>query len=193
MGKICKLCSNSFEDKTNRQNKVYCYNSNCLRERSKLYRKTRNNDKYLINQQRFKESNPNYLKNWRSNNSEKDKKLNRDYRKNKYANDINFKLTCILRSRIYNAIKYDFKVGSTINNLGCSIEEFKLYLESKFEPWMNWDNYGEYNNNISTWQIDHIKPLANFDLTDEKQFKIAVHYTNQQPMLSLTNKIKSNK
>jgi hypothetical protein len=30
-------------------------------------------------------------------------------------------------------------------------------------------------------------------LTDEKQFKIAANYTNQQPMLALTNKIKSNK
>ena len=45
--------------------------------------------------------------------------------------------------------------------LECSFEEFKLYLESKFEPWMNWSNYGVYDGLLNSgWDIDHIIPLS---------------------------------
>jgi len=64
-----------------------------------------------------------------------------------------------------------------VQDLGCTIDELKLYLEAQFEPWMTWDNYGYYG-----WHIDHIKPLANFDLTNRDQFLEACHYTNLQPM-----------
>jgi len=74
------------------------------------------------------------------------------------------------------------KSGSAIDELGCSIEEFKLYLESKFEPWIK-----------KTWNLDHRRPLASFDLSDSTQLKEACHYTNIQPMLSKANLIKSDK
>lgn len=41
--------------------------------------------------------------------------------------------------------------------------------------------------------IDHIKPLASFDLTDRSQFLEACHYTNLQPLWSEDNIEKSNK
>ena len=50
------------------------------------------------------------------------------------------------------------------------------YLEGKFTPEMNWTNYGEI------WEIDHIKALCNFDLTENSQLLIACHYTNLQPL-----------
>jgi hypothetical protein len=51
---------------------------------------------------------------------------------------------------------------------------------------MSWDNYGK------EWQIDHILPLSLFDLKDEKHIKIAVHWTNLQPLKSSENTVKYN-
>jgi hypothetical protein len=53
-------------------------------------------------------------------------------------------------------------------------------LEVKFQQGMSWDNYGQ-------WHIDHIKPLAKFDLTDRTQFLAACHYTNLQPLWAEDN------
>jgi hypothetical protein len=96
------------------------------------------------------------------------------------AND-GFRLAETLRSRMYQRIKKD-KAGSSIDDLGCSIPELKQYLESKFEPGMSWSNWSK-----TGWHIDHIRPLASFDLTDPEQFKQACHYTNLQPMWAKDN------
>jgi hypothetical protein len=87
-----------------------------------------------------------------------------------------------------SAIKGNFKIGSAVNDLGCSIEQLKQYLESKFLLGMTWDNW-----TTDGWHIDHIKPLASFDLTDKKQFLEACHYTNLQPLWATDNIIKSDK
>jgi len=81
-----------------------------------------------------------------------------------------------LRVRIRQAVQ----TGSAIENLGCSIEFFKAYLEAKFTPGMSWENYGE-------WDIDHIQPLISFDLTDPEQLAKACHYTNMQPLWEAEN------
>jgi hypothetical protein len=86
-----------------------------------------------------------------------------------------YRLGMRLRNRLRSALKTGQKVGSAVRDLGCSTPELKLYLESKFQPGMTWDNYGQ-------WHIDHIKPLAKFDLTDRKQLLQACHYTNLQPL-----------
>ena len=48
-----------------------------------------------------------------------------------------------------------------------------------------WDNWGV------TWHLDHIKPLASFDLTDRAQFLLACHYSNLQPLLIAEHKAKT--
>ena len=53
---------------------------------------------------------------------------------------------------------------------------------------MTCENWGKHKNN---WQIDHIKPLCQFDLTDEKQVKQACHYTNLRPLWYSEHKEKS--
>lgn len=96
------------------------------------------------------------------------------------AADILVRLRDTLRQRICKAVTQDRRPGSAVKDLGCTIGEFKLYLESKFQPGMTWENRGPMRPGF--WQIDHIKPLASFDLTDPTQFKQAVHYTNMQPL-----------
>jgi hypothetical protein len=110
---------------------------------------------------------------------------NREYQKEKYK-DINFKLKVILRSRLNSAIKNNQKIGSAVEDLGCSIEELKAHIESKFQDGMSWDNWSK-----DGWHIDHIVPLASFDLTNEEEFKKACHYTNLQPLWAEENYEKS--
>ena len=58
------------------------------------------------------------------------------------------------------------------------------HIESQFEPWMTWDNHGE-------WHIDHIIPLAS--ATTKEEIKKLCHYTNLQPLLAEENLSKGDK
>ena len=47
-----------------------------------------------------------------------------------------------------------------------------------------------------TWEsidLDHVRPLSSFDLTDSEQLKEACHYTNIQPLLKSDNRKKGSK
>jgi hypothetical protein len=75
----------------------------------------------------------------------------------------------------------------TENILGCPYEEFKSYLESKFEPWMNWGNRGKYNGELNYgWDIDHVIPLET--ATSKEEVIKLNHYTNLQPLCSKVNR-----
>lgn len=106
---------------------------------------------------------------------------------NRYHNNIQANLRHTLRGRFNNAIERGWKKGSAVRDLGCSVADFKLYLESKFTDDMSWDNKGR-----NGWHIDHIVPLSAFDLTDREQVKKACHYTNLQPLWEVDNLIKGN-
>lgn len=123
-------------------------------------------------------------KEWKINNKDKVNKNRREYSSKRYYNDINFRLTCSLRNRMNRAIKNEYKSGSAISDLGCSVEYLKKYLESQFQPSMSWNNYGCGEDR---WNIDHIRPLSWFNLTDRKQFIKACNYSNMKPMWSIEN------
>lgn len=91
-----------------------------------------------------------------------------------------------LRGRLYQALKHSYKSGSAVRDLGCSIAEFKLYIENQFEAGMTWENYGE-------WEYDHVQPLASFDLTDRQQFLEACNWLNIRPMWAGENRSRGRK
>jgi hypothetical protein len=101
------------------------------------------------------------------------------YHIRKRATDPQVRISDSLRSRINSIVKRG-RAGSAVRDLGCTVTELKIHLESKFQPGMSWGNYGE-------WHIDHIKPLAKFDLTDRGQFLQACHFTNLQPLWAEQN------
>ena len=76
-----------------------------------------------------------------------------------------------------------------------TIDDLIKHLESKFDPWMNWDNYGLYSPHKRTWQIDHIKADANHTYTSvhDQEFKDCWSLTNLQPLDSMENAIKADK
>jgi len=123
---------------------------------------------------------------WRKANAKAYYEANRDkikaHHNNRIKIDIQYKLSRRLRSRLRRALQGNFKNGSAVTDLGCSINELKMYLESKFQSGMTWDNWS-----FEGWHIDHIVPLASFDLTDRKQLLLACHYTNLQPLWAFDN------
>lgn len=107
---------------------------------------------------------------------------NKEYVRNRYHSNPLFKLSRLMRNRLNMAIRNGQKAGSAISDLGCSILELRDYLESKFQPGMTWENHSREG-----WHIDHILPLASFDLSDREQLKKACHYTNLQPLWAKAN------
>ena len=113
--------------------------------------------------------------------------------KNKKQTDPQFKLKTLLRGRLLDALKRHTRGGKVNKNhsaltlLGCSIEEYKIYLENKFTPKMNWSNHGSY------WEIDHILPCDSFDLTIETEQYRCFNYKNTQPLTISQNRSKGNK
>jgi hypothetical protein len=95
-----------------------------------------------------------------------------------------------LSKRIRAAVRRGYKSATTVELLGCSIESFQIYLESKFEPGMSWENYGYGKDK---WHIDHIMPCAIFDLVRPDHQRSCFHFSNLQPLWQLDNLIKSNK
>jgi len=138
-----------------------------------------------------KEDKKKYRKEYYKNNKEKElsrsKEYQREWYKKKYHNDPNFAIRKNLGSRLSKAFRgISAKSKTTMELLGCSIEELIKHLESKFEEGMTMANYGE-------WHIDHIKPCAAFDLTKEEEQKKCFHYTNLQPLWAIDNIKKSDK
>ncbi len=121
---------------------------------------------------------------WKKENKEKHLSRRRERRKERYDSDTAYRITCNLRSRLHGAVAY--KCASTIELVGCSIEELMEHIESKFTDGMSWENQGD-------WHIDHIRPCASFDLTDEQQQRECFHYTNLQPLWAEDNLRKSSK
>lgn len=112
------------------------------------------------------------------------------YYKKRINNDPLFKLKKQVQGLIRDSLRgMGFKKSQrTVDILGCSIEEFKLYVESKFEPWMNWGNKGLYNGSPNYgWDIDHIKKSSS--ATSEGELIQLNHYTNLQPMCSYLNRV----
>ena len=104
--------------------------------------------------------------------------------------DPKFKLRHYLSIRFSVAVRKNktIKAKRTLEILGCSLEEFKLHLESQFKEGMTWNNYG-----LRGWHIDHIKPCASFDLTDPKQQEECFNYSNMQPLWCHENWAKGDK
>lgn len=113
----------------------------------------------------------------------------RNYYRNRRVSDLPFKILCTLRSRVRWVIRKGRGVKSarTEELLGCSIPDFILYVESKFEPGMSWENHGK------TWDLDHILPCALFDLTKPEHQRRCFHFSNYQPLACEDNSKKSSK
>lgn len=190
--KFCKDCAKiRYKDSKKKSDKKYY-----LKNKEKHYK--RNRDIITNDPETYKE----YMRNYYLKNKDKMKEKNKQYRemesskknrmikhKERLDNDNLYRLTINIRSTIKNSMKRKNiqKNDKTTKILGCSFEDFLIYIESKFENWMDWDNYGLYNGELNYgWDIDHIIPTS-LATTEEELIKLN-HYTNLQPLCSYTNR-----
>lgn len=135
-----------------------------------------------------------YRRDWARNKYNTDEEYRRkaiqasvDTERRRYENgDIQYKLKQLCRARIRNAMKGLDKSKATGELMGCSWKELQDHLSSQFREGMSWDNHG-----IHGWHIDHIRPCNSFDLRDPEQQKLCFHYTNLQPLWAHENLEKS--
>ena len=198
----CKSCEKDSykknKDKVSEYNKRYYKSNKCSENlRAKKWREN-NSEKMKIYSKKWNSENstyrsPNYgsetykdkKKLW----NEKNRETRNEQRRIKYNSDILFRLKYCLRSLVNSSIKRKgFKKNTkTETIIGMDFSEFKLYLESKFEFCMNWENYGLYNGDFNFgWDIDHIIPISKAG--NEEELLNLNHYTNLQPLCSKINR-----
>lgn len=119
--------------------------------------------------------------------SEKTKKRQNQRAKERRESDPCYLMNSRIRSRLWNALnavhtKKDIRLCEL---LGCSIPDFKLYIEGQFQPQMSWEK--------RNFVIDHIIPCAKFDLTKIEHQKLCFHFSNMQPLTWEDNAKKSDK
>jgi len=176
------------KDEIRRKNRKYREdNKERLKEYSKKYyannKEKWNTDKIIGNE--WYKNNPQRAKKTRASYYQKHKKRLTEKHRNRYRNDIKFRLIERLRGRIRDAM-YRCRDGvkkakPTMEMLGCDINKLKQHIENQFVVGMTWDNYG------SVWHIDHIIPIDSYDMSIEKEQLKCFHYSNLQPLLAFEN------
>jgi hypothetical protein len=105
------------------------------------------------------------------------------YRKKRRL-DLGQRLKMNSRSRfgkVMRNVKLVMVTDSFNDFIGCSSAFLKHHIESQFEDWMNWGNYGP------GWQMDHKIPLKHFDLLIPEQAKSAFNFSNLKPVSTAYN------
>ena len=165
---------NNKEKQKAYRKQYYLDNKERVLEESKQY--------YLDNKEKKKE----YKKQYCLDNKEKIRERTRRWENERYHSDPLFKFKTICRSRTRQAFKRKSwkKNGITEKLLGCDYKTAMNHIESQFEPWMNWNNHGE-------WEIDHIIPLASANTKEE--MNPLFNYKNLQPLLAEDNRKKGDR
>ena len=160
--KICNKCEKTspktdfYKNKKNKHGHL-----NECKECSKNYT--------IKNQEKIK----NYRKQYFHQNKEKINEYKKQYIKNRIKTDVNFRLIHNTRRRIHHALNGKTKSSSTRDILGIDIDTYRKWIEFQFTPDMTWAND----------EIDHVKAICLFDISDDEQLKEAFNWRNTQPLL----------
>jgi len=133
-----------------------------------------------------------YYKNKKKINEVKNKR-----QKTRRMEDLVFKMRHHATVSINHVLKkYNIKkIDSIWKYLPYTPQQLKEHLESLWEPWMNWENYGMISKNKKTWNIDHIFPqsLLPFDSFEHPNFLKCWCLENLRPLDAKENLKKRNK
>lgn len=172
-----KINLKQIEVRIKNKDKINSDRRKFYKENTELFKKRnlKNKDNIKLSKKKYRANNKNKIKEYDLKNREKKNKQKVEHRKlNPHK-----RVQHCLQTRIRTAINSSDgkKSNNTEELIGCSIQFYKEYLESKFTKGMTWNNYG-----LTGWHIDHIKPCALFDLSDPKQQMECFNYANTQPL-----------
>ena len=105
------------------------------------------------------------------------------YIKNRRKIDLNFKLICNTRNRIYKSLKGITKQSSARDILGIDIDLCRKWIELQFTPEMTWDKI----------EIDHVKAICLFDVSKDEELREAFNWKNTRPLLKQNHRQKGTK
>ena len=71
-------------------------------------------------------------------------------------------------------------VIESVSLIGCTIPEYKFYLQQRFVEGMTWENYG------TVWSIDRVIPFVKWNLSNSEEAALCYHYTNSTPLFITT-------
>jgi hypothetical protein len=103
--------------------------------------------------------------------------------KERYKNDIQFKLQTVMKANFH----LFFKDKGKNKNLSFSkivsytFQQLKNHLENNFRIGMTWENFGD------VWEIHHIKPQNLFDISNIKEIQECWDLLNLTPLWKTTN------
>jgi hypothetical protein len=178
-------------DKIRQQQQQYdTSHRDSLRKAKRKWRE-RNAEKVRNNLRDWRRRNQDRVRNlhaaWSAKNSGKLAAWRRKYQNDRYKNNPEFRLSVLLRARMRCVRKAIERLTGvplekqiqTLEGVGCTLLELKAHFESLFQEGMTWGNSG---NGPGKWNIDHIKPIAAFDLKKLEDQLAVNHYTNLQPL-----------
>lgn len=181
-----------------KQRNWYHLNQPARRKRAKEYRKENKEkireqkkrnyfealskpDSYII---KYRESGKAQINSRKSYLRNKEKILEKD--RERLKTDVEYNLKRRTKTRIRNGLAYFVKGlrkdRGTVELLGCSLSQFKEHIEKQFTKDMNWDEFLK-----GRIHLDHIKPIASFNLSDIEEQKKCFNYKNVQPLWSWQN------
>lgn len=187
----CKECRTSKEKAKYKDNPdfyrdkkkdEYSNNKQVILERNHQYR-VNNKDKYNSQCAQYREKNKELI---REKTKSKDYKEKRNkYLKDRRKTDSKFCLVSSYRTRISEVLKNKGNVLSRISFLDCTKDFFYKWIENQFDDKMTWENYVEY------WVLDHVIPIAFFNLENEIHVKQCFSWFNLRPLEKNENLKKS--
>lgn len=208
---ICKACRKIYDKD------YYQKNKSEIDEYQKNYRQDNkediadlkkdfyqvNKEEILEKQKEYREDNKEQIskkkKFYYQNNKNKIKDTHKKYDKKQRMNNPSYKLRRTVSNLIYQFIKENKNNQSCLLYLPWTISELKFHIESLFEPWMTWDNWGVFNSatwNDSDpatwrWQIDHIISHSTFlyKSMDCQEFRDCWALSNLRPLNAKQNVI----
>jgi hypothetical protein len=178
----CTMCKGSKEINGYIDNKSYC--RKCANAMCREY-KRKNREKISTYNEKYKKENKEdiseYNKKYNIENRATIQARHTPYLANRKKTNPNYKMACTLRCRLLAALDGTKKSKKTEELVGCSFETFKLWMEFQFDDTMSFDNHGSH------WHVDHVVPMAKFDLTKPEEQEKCCHWSNMQPLEAKKN------
>lgn len=89
-----------------------------------------------------------------------------------------------MKVRIFDLLK-NVKVDKCNDLFGASRAQMEKWLEYQFTEGITWENFGD------VWQVDHVIPVAFFDISVREEHFLCFNWTNLRPLLKEENTSKS--